>query len=238
VHPAVRVAVSRTFFALHRPGPGRRVIWFYHSVGSASPLAQPVEAFRTQVRYITRWFRVVKLSEFLTAADVDGHNLASITFDDGYADNAGHVRDILEAAGIPGTFFVVTGLLGRDFDTSGGPFRLMTAADVKSLAQAGHEVGAHSVTHPILPALAAADARREVADSKRFLEDLLGSEVTSFAYPKGLVDARVRRLVEDAGYRQAVVTRRAFVTPPVDPFALPRLAARDYILQSLWPRAR
>lgn len=228
MHPALRVAISRAFFALHRPRSGMRAIFYYHSVGSGSPLAQPVAAFTAQVRYLARWFRVVRLSEFLDAADAGG-NLAAVTFDDGYADNAGPVRDILERWGIPGTFFVVTGYLGRELPTSGGPFRLMTAADVKSLAAAGHEVGAHTVTHPSLPALPAEEVRYEVAESKRFLEELLGQAVTSFAYPKGAWNGEIRRAVEAAGYRQAVTTRRGFVAPPLDPLTLPRLAVRDYV---------
>jgi peptidoglycan/xylan/chitin deacetylase (PgdA/CDA1 family) len=225
----LRDVISQAFFALHRPGVGLRVVFFYHSVGSESPLAEPVEAFRAQVRYVARWFHVVRLAEFLAASAALDRNVACLTFDDGFADNAVTVRDTLEAAGVPGTFFVVTGSLGGDLQMSGGRFRMMDPAQVKALAAAGHEVGAHTVTHPILPGLADEEARREVVDSKQFLEDLLGMAVTSFAYPKGRMDLRVRSFVHDAGYRQAVVTRRAFVEPPVDPLALPRLAVRDYI---------
>jgi peptidoglycan/xylan/chitin deacetylase (PgdA/CDA1 family) len=62
---------------------------------------------------------------------------------------------------------------------------MMTSAQVRSLRRAGMQIGAHTVTHPILAALPAADARREMADSQRFLQTLLGEPVRLFAYPNG-----------------------------------------------------
>ncbi len=226
----MRGALYTTFFSIHRPGRLTRAIFLYHSVGGASPLAESVPAFRAQMCYVARWFRVLRLSDFLAAAaDDPPRSLATITFDDGFADNATAARAILDELNLPATFFVVTGRLGRDLQTSAGPFALMTPAQVRSLAAAGHEIGSHSVTHPTLPDLPAAAAQQEILDSKRYLEDLLGSAVTSFAYPKGRVNEEVRRLVKEAGYDQAVVTRRAFVTAPIDPLALPRVAVKDYI---------
>lgn len=67
----------------------------------------------------------------------------------------------------------------------------------------GVEFGSHSLTHPLLPAQSDAQLRREVSDSKHRLEDLLGLEVMSFAYPFGRVDGRVRGAVVDAGCRLA-----------------------------------
>jgi peptidoglycan/xylan/chitin deacetylase (PgdA/CDA1 family) len=240
VHPWIRNALYAAFLSWHTPAAGLRMILLYHSIGSASPLAQSAAAFRLQVRYVARWFHVVRLSDFLSlAADPLHRNLASITFDDGFADNATVARAVLDAAGVPGTFFVVTGRLGKDLPTSAGPVRLMTPADVKALADGGHEIGAHSVTHPQLTQLPADEVWRQVADSKRHLEDLLGRAVTSFSYPKGRVDEQVRQSVEQAGYRQAVMSRpRGFVIPPLDPYALPRLAIQDYVRLMLGRRGR
>lgn len=67
----------------------------------------------------------------------------------------------------------------------------------------GVEFGSHSLTHPWLPSVPDAQLRREVSDSKRRLEDLLGVEVKSFAYPYGGVDRRVRSAVAEAGYQLA-----------------------------------
>ncbi len=62
---------------------------------------------------------------------------------------------------------------------------MMTSAEVKAMHQAGMQIGAHTVSHPILARLTADEARQQIGDSKRFLEELLGECVGLFAYPNG-----------------------------------------------------
>ena len=62
---------------------------------------------------------------------------------------------------------------------------MMSSAEVKALRRAGMQIGAHTVSHPILSTLTDAQARQEIGDSKRFLEQLLGERIIVFAYPNG-----------------------------------------------------
>jgi peptidoglycan/xylan/chitin deacetylase (PgdA/CDA1 family) len=62
---------------------------------------------------------------------------------------------------------------------------MMTSAEVKAMRQAGMQIGAHTVSHPILAKLTDAQAKQEIGDSKRFLEELLGERISLFAYPNG-----------------------------------------------------
>ena len=62
---------------------------------------------------------------------------------------------------------------------------MMTSQQVKGLRQAGMQIGAHTVSHPILAWMTAEQARQEILDSKRFLEQLLGEREGLFAYPNG-----------------------------------------------------
>ena len=62
---------------------------------------------------------------------------------------------------------------------------MMTSAEVKKLFQAGMQIGAHTVSHPILARLGDDEAKQEIKDSKVFLEKLLGERVGLFAYPNG-----------------------------------------------------
>ena len=78
------------------------------------------------------------------------------------------------------------------------------------------EFGAHSVNHPNLRQLPLAEARREIADSKDALEDLLGKNVHHFAYPYGAAHAAGPRefdLCRKLGFASAVTTRMATVVP-------------------------
>jgi len=138
----------------------------------------------------------------------------AVTFDDGYADTHGAVLELLHRD-ISSTVYVTTGTVGSP--------GMLSAAQLEQLAGLdGVEVGAHSVTHPHLDELAAAQLDEEVAGSKRALEMLLGVPVTSFAYPHGLHDRRARAAVVRAGYNSAAAVKNALSHLEDDPFAIAR----------------
>lgn len=131
-----------------------------------------------------------------------------LTFDDGYDDFYHEAFPVLERFGLSATVFVVVDRIGRSNSWDEGLRvrlrRLLTAQQIRELHRYGVAFGSHSLTHPALPLLFAKDLRHEVSDSKSRLEDLLGSEVTAFAYPSGYVDYRVRAAVAEAGYKTAM----------------------------------
>lgn len=93
------------------------------------------------------------------------------------------------------------------------------------------EVGAHTVTHPVLADLPVERQQDEIAGSKRQLEDALGRPVRSFAYPYGaredLNDTTVS-LVRAAGFDHACVNVPGRISRETDPFRLPRVLVRDW----------
>lgn len=84
---------------------------------------------------------------------------------------------------------------------------LMTWEQIRTLAADGHEIGSHSLTHPLLPDLEAAEIEREVQLSRTRLARAAGCEVPSFCYPNGSYDQRSLEAVQRAGYECAVTTR-------------------------------
>jgi peptidoglycan/xylan/chitin deacetylase (PgdA/CDA1 family) len=84
------------------------------------------------------------------------------------------------------------------------------------------------VTHPILARIDGAAARREIAESKRRLEEITGQRVSSFAYPNGRPGKDYGRehveMVRGAGYASAVTTAWGCVTAEASPHELPRIA--------------
>lgn len=108
---------------------------------------------------------------------------------------------------------------------------MMDSAQVETLLNAGMEIGAHTVHHPILLKIADDEARKEIVDSKRQLEILTGREVTLFAYPNGIPGkdygpAHVT-MVREAGFRAAVSTSWGTSTPITDYYQLPRFTPWD-----------
>jgi peptidoglycan/xylan/chitin deacetylase (PgdA/CDA1 family) len=84
---------------------------------------------------------------------------------------------------------------------------LMSWQQIRELGAQGHEIGSHSLTHPLLTELDAAQLEREVARSRSQLAEATGCEVASFCYPNGSYDARALEAVRAAGYTCAVTTR-------------------------------
>ena len=121
------------------------------------------------------------------------------------------LAELLGSRGLPATFYVSTGALGKGSNLSGSQLR--------ELADAGFEIGAHTVTHPVLTDLSGAALAREIVDCKLTLEQILGREVPSFAYPKGRRNAETMARVKEAGYRAARGLRMlslSFDFPPLD----------------------
>jgi hypothetical protein len=84
---------------------------------------------------------------------------------------------------------------------------LMSWQQIRELGAQGHEIGSHSLTHPLLTDLDAAQLEREVVRSRSQLAEATGCEVASFCYPNGSYDARALEAVRAAGYTCAVTTR-------------------------------
>jgi peptidoglycan/xylan/chitin deacetylase (PgdA/CDA1 family) len=119
-----------------------------------------------------------------------------LDFDDGRASQMAYVVPLLERHGFVGTFFVFTNAIGRD--------GYMTWEDLRRLEEAGHEVASHTVFHPFLTKIADdAELERELAGSKRTLDEGLAQAATSLAYPFGLADERVIAAARAAGYSSA-----------------------------------
>lgn len=103
---------------------------------------------------------------------------------------------------------------------------MLTGEMVSSLAQQGMEIGAHTVSHPILMSLEDEDAQYEIRGSKQQLEAITEKPVHLFAYPNGKLgkdfDRRHVQMAKEAGFTAAFTTSRGAATGRHDRFQLPR----------------
>ena len=143
-----------------------------------------------------------------------------VTFDDGYLDTLTAAAPALAEHGMTSTVYVTTGVVGG---TSPGGDVMLSWPQVGELAALGHEVGAHSHTHPQLDTLSVAAMQREIEGSRARLQAGTGLPVDSFAYPHGYSDARVRRAVRSAGFSSACSVKNALSSPSDPRFTLSRL---------------
>jgi peptidoglycan/xylan/chitin deacetylase (PgdA/CDA1 family) len=108
---------------------------------------------------------------------------------------------------------------------------MMTDEQVARMSASGIEIGAHTMTHPILAAIDAATARAEISDSKERLQEITGAPIHSFAYPNGKPGQDYNRehvaLAREAGFELAVSTSWGAATAAADPLQIPRFAPWD-----------
>jgi peptidoglycan/xylan/chitin deacetylase (PgdA/CDA1 family) len=107
--------------------------------------------------------------------------------------------------------------------------RPLSEEEVRRLVSPGFiDVGAHTVTHPVLPGLDEARQRAEVENSRAACEELIGELIQTFAYPYGQCDHATADYVRDAGFACACTSRRGTVSPKDDPMVLPRFKVDNW----------
>jgi peptidoglycan/xylan/chitin deacetylase (PgdA/CDA1 family) len=95
------------------------------------------------------------------------------------------------------------------------------------MSNAGIEMGAHSVSHPLLSYEEDAAVERELRLSRQALEARLGKQVRAFAYPNGDWNERVRKQVEQAGYQCAFTTSATWYSRKENPYTIPRVLLHE-----------
>lgn len=99
----------------------------------------------------------------------------------------------------------------------------MSWAEIRRLAREGVLFGSHGHAHRALHTLDPLDRAAELTTSKRRLEDALGQEVPSIAYPYGGCSRPVRKAAERAGYRFGLTVEPGVCCRSTARLQLPRL---------------
>jgi peptidoglycan/xylan/chitin deacetylase (PgdA/CDA1 family) len=120
--------------------------------------------------------------------------------------------------------------------------RTMTQEELRLLATSyAVQIGAHTVSHARLSSLSAAEQAREVGESRRTLEEVLGRPVTTFSYPFGNHDdytPATVAAVREAGFEVACSNFGGVVRRGADALQLNRMLARDWSADELDRRIR
>ena len=149
-----------------------------------------------------------------------------ITLDDGFDDNYDDAFPILRRFGVPASIFLTVSYIGTDRLPDLDEDRLRPPATELGTGQ-GDARARHRVRlpHPDPPhalTIPLGEVRREVAESKRVIEDKLGTPALFFCYPRGDFSESVKDLVRAEGYRAACTTPPGLNDWRTDPFELRR----------------
>jgi peptidoglycan/xylan/chitin deacetylase (PgdA/CDA1 family) len=202
----------------------RSAILTWHSIDdSGSVISTPPQVFRRQIEILAG--SGIPLVPVDRIASCPGS--VALTFDDGYRNLAEHAFPVLEQLRVPATVFVVSrycGLVNRWPSQSPGAVPEMSLLSWAELASAPHciDVGAHTATHPRLPALPPDECERELYECREEIQQRLARPVRWLAYPYGSSSPSV--CSSAARYFElAVGTSLRFVSPGASPMNLPRI---------------
>jgi peptidoglycan/xylan/chitin deacetylase (PgdA/CDA1 family) len=218
------------------PEHSRLRVLAYHAIsdltgrGVLEPYGVPPEQFRSQLEALKRHgYQAINADEMASFAQGTGRlprRAILLTFDDCYADLL-DAAEALQAAHLPAIAFAVSRLVGGenswDRKHGGQPLQLLDADGLRRVRECGLEVGAHSRTHPPLPALTPADIEGQVRGSVEDLRALGLGPVRFFAYPYGESDRNVRDVVRKLGLTAAFVIDTGVMDLHTDRHLIPRI---------------
>lgn len=169
----------------------------YHHVSDGHPNNRyyvSVSDFRDQMEALRRLGRTaITLADLVRALHGGAlpENPVVITFDDGDLDVYQNAFPIMRDLGFPGVFFIISTTLHSE--------GFVDASQLQEMIAAGWEIGSHSRTHANLTKYGV-DGMKEMAQSRKELEQTLGVPVISFAYPFNAENQSILAGARLAGY--------------------------------------
>ncbi|MEQ9591078.1 MAG: polysaccharide deacetylase family protein [Cyclobacteriaceae bacterium] len=202
-------------FVYHRFGDGR-----YPSTNISTG------AFETQLKWLVdNKFQVLTFSqaiEYLRSSEA-ARRTAVLTIDDGYKSFYENGLPLLKKYKIPATLYINTETVGA------GDY--MNWEQLANAAKSGVEIGNHTHTHDYFLNQSASDRytnfASEIETSQKLSEQNLGIVPSSFAYPYGEFDEKMRAIVKTKGFKGAAAQNSGILTSETDLFQIPRFPMSD-----------
>lgn len=206
---------------------GRLVILYYHGVPS---LAR---------QYFAAQMDMLKAASTVVTADyseplMPDRLYTAITFDDAFESVYENALPELEQRGIPATVFVPVGFLGKHPTWEMEPEcpdrneTVMSEEKIRSLGSSVLRFGSHTVSHPRLSTLDDEALFKELRESKKRLEALLGMSVDEIAFPHGDFDERVIEGCRSVGFRYGYTIEPRLVSPTESEFIRGRVSVSPF----------
>lgn len=179
-------------------------VLMYHNISSQGSTAYitRVGDFRAQMKYLhDNGYQTISVTQVANAIREGGvlpEKAVVLTFDDGYEGVYENAFPITQEYGFTGTVYIITSTLEKNKS-----YGYMKPEQYQELAEAGWEIGSHTINHANLKTIATGFVD-EVKGSKETLEEVLGIEVRTFSYPFAASNDWIAREVKKYGYESAV----------------------------------
>lgn len=176
-----------------------------------------------------RFVSIDEVCEILEKGKVD-KPFVCLTFDDGYRDNYTTALPILKKEQVPFAIYVTTGFVDNNQsmwwypnERLGLSLEELIALDSEPLCT----IGVHTLSHPKLDSLSAEEQRHEIIKAKEGLEMLIGHKIRHFSYPHGAYNDVSLAIVNECGFRSALMAWGGVVRRGDDTSMLHRIEIRQ-----------
>lgn len=221
-------------FPAQLPDPPRSLklpVLMFHHVGSVPAGADEIRVgltvsdvdFESMMAYLKQaGYQTITPSQLFkslfTGAPLPEHPVM-ITFDDGYLDNYQNAAPVLEKYGLRALVNIIVQKIGTP--------EYMSWDQVAELERKNIDIGSHTMSHPDLTSLAAAELKDELSGSSAAITSHLGHPVYWLCYPAGDYDADVVRSAREAGYLLAFSTDAGETQSSDAPLVVKRYRVRN-----------
>jgi peptidoglycan/xylan/chitin deacetylase (PgdA/CDA1 family) len=163
------------------------------------------ERFKNVLEYLKEnGYQTLTLSEIADPSREIHEKSVAVTFDDSYASIFKHAFPLLQKYGFRATVFVITGFAGQmnewDVNLGGLKFLHLSWEQIRIMAEAGFEIGSHTVHHADLTRISMENLKREVTESKKHIEDKISRKIRFISFPFGRYNDSVIETCKTAGY--------------------------------------
>lgn len=170
------------------------------------------EDFERQIAWMSKkgykFFTLSEICEFLDGKEFPKKSVC-ITFDDGYGDNFTNAYKILKKYSAKASIFLIPNQ-DENYWEAKNTSHISKMLNKEQILQMRDivEFGAHTSTHANLTAISIQQAKSEIENSKKDVENITKKPCLSFAYPYGKFNNEIVDLVDEAGFKNAVIVRR------------------------------
>jgi peptidoglycan/xylan/chitin deacetylase (PgdA/CDA1 family) len=135
----------------------------------------------------------------------------SCSIDDGHPSDM-KMAELLEKHGLTGTFYIpITNCEGFD---------VLTHSQVREIER-HFDIGSHTHDHRVLNDVSIREAKYQIIEGKKRLEDVLGKKIHGFCYPRGQYRRRDVEIVQECGFSYARTTVNLCFDTGRKPFEMP-----------------
>lgn len=144
-------------------------------------------------------------------------NQIALTYDDGPSDtDTWRLLEVLDRHQVRATFFMI------------GQFVRQRASIARAVAAAGHLIGNHTMTHPLLLTRPPRVVRQQLRDCNAALEDVLGMQVRWFRPPHGSRRPDILRFVRELGMQTVMWNAMGYDWKPTTAEAVEQNTLRSF----------